>query len=700
MTTGKDMVESSGTITLPIPEQTFWTMLVLAGVILASLVVYTILPRTGETRMAQKIEALKSWLGFAGASRLTTTVIFGLGLVYLPLFAFALAAAFLIIWEVITGIPADPGNSPGQSLGFGALLVALISAPFVIWRSIVAQKTVDVTEQGLITDRINAAVAGLGAERKVDQIGRPVVIFTGKSRVLNYSANNQKDFELPELSLQRSLENIAHANPPDSNNVFPVSIAVETWPRSRTTIEWQGKDLFLADSEAVGAVDKWQIFSETLPNMEVRIGAIYALERIARENLDFHVQIMEILCAYIRENSPAEQAEPLHMPQMPAKDEENPHEAWARWKDGYEDEGGTWHDGLKQALDELKERITTRTDIQAALEVLGRRTGAQRMREAGWPDPKKDGAFVFDQVFPAPPAYPKPYSAAAHEDWATRFETYKIRHRQIRREHDAYQGYRLDLRRSNLQGYDLSRLHLNGARFEGAKMQGAGLVGAKMQGAGLVGAEMQGAVLRGAEMQGANLGFAEMQGAVLRGAEMQGTRLGFAEMQGADLRVAEMQGANLRRAEMQGADLRGAKMQGADLRGAKMQGANLRVAEMQGADLRVAEMQGADLRRAEMQGAVLWYAKMSEETDLTEATLLGAAVRSVDDTTIAKLRDFWEDIFADGTVQVPDGQRPGHWPGHKLDFKSSDEADSPFHIEWRRWLADPEGYIPPDPPED
>lgn len=63
---------------------------------------------------------------------------------------------------------------------------------------------------------------------------------------------------------------------------------------------------------------------KTVPNMEVRIGAIHALARLARENLNFHVQIMEILCAYIRENAPADGAEPLHMPQMPADDVENP----------------------------------------------------------------------------------------------------------------------------------------------------------------------------------------------------------------------------------------------------------------------------------------------------------------------------------------------------------------------------------------
>ncbi len=39
------------------------------------------------------------------------------------------------------------------------------------------------------------------------------------------------------------------------------------------------------------------------PILEIRIGAIYALERIAKDSERDHAQIMEILSAYIRTNS-------------------------------------------------------------------------------------------------------------------------------------------------------------------------------------------------------------------------------------------------------------------------------------------------------------------------------------------------------------------------------------------------------------
>ena len=40
------------------------------------------------------------------------------------------------------------------------------------------------------------------------------------------------------------------------------------------------------------------------PVVEIRLGALYALERIAQDSIRDHMQIIEILCAYIRTNSP------------------------------------------------------------------------------------------------------------------------------------------------------------------------------------------------------------------------------------------------------------------------------------------------------------------------------------------------------------------------------------------------------------
>ena len=91
-----------------------------------------------------------------------------------------------------------------------------------------------------------------------------------------------------------------------------------------------------------------QIHESTAPNIEVRIGGLYALERIAQDSMANdggrdHIRIMEILCAYVRENASASNL--------------------------------TWTEPPFKTK-------TPRTDIQAATTILGRRSNAQCALEA------------------------------------------------------------------------------------------------------------------------------------------------------------------------------------------------------------------------------------------------------------------------------------------------------------------------------
>ncbi|MGX0878545.1 hypothetical protein ACSSV4_003244 [Roseovarius sp. MBR-154] len=90
------------------------------------------------------------------------------------LFAIALAAAFALLIRTFAGSP----TSPGANLGTGALIVAILGAPFLIWGTVLKHQTVRYQKEGHITDRINKAVEQLGAEKNVDRIGRPATIWT------------------------------------------------------------------------------------------------------------------------------------------------------------------------------------------------------------------------------------------------------------------------------------------------------------------------------------------------------------------------------------------------------------------------------------------------------------------------------------------------------------------------------------------
>jgi hypothetical protein len=85
-----------------------------------------------------------------------------------------------------------------------------------------------------------------------------------------------------------------------------------------------------------------QIVTTTEPNLEVRLGAIYSLERVARDSDRDHWPIMEVLCAYIR--NPQNSGYPSSKPNK-------------------NDDARKWPASIPP----------TRLDIQAAIKVIGRR---------------------------------------------------------------------------------------------------------------------------------------------------------------------------------------------------------------------------------------------------------------------------------------------------------------------------------------
>ena len=58
----------------------------------------------------------------------------------------------------------------------------------------------------------------------------------------------------------------------------------------------------LSEEKTVKVTKDGEVIERTEPNIEARIGAILALERMAKNNLDVHIQIMDLLCAFIRQN--------------------------------------------------------------------------------------------------------------------------------------------------------------------------------------------------------------------------------------------------------------------------------------------------------------------------------------------------------------------------------------------------------------
>ncbi|MCL4189108.1 MAG: hypothetical protein KJZ85_16020 [Rhodobacteraceae bacterium] len=306
------------------------------------------MPREGD----RTPRSLTDWLGLADAPRWGVARPLGVALsvALALLFVLALVATVAVLRDALV-------DGEGGGPGVGALLVALLGAPFMIWTTVIRHETLRYQKEGHITDRIAKAVEQLGAEKTVKTAGQ----------------------------------------------------------------------------------------EESRPNIEVRIGAILALERIAQDSTRLdrgrdHVRVIEILCAYVRENSNARRPRDFPLPEWQplsddASDEERAvHEAWRAAR--FAGDGGPlarqWAEGLPRP----------RADVQLALRVIGRRSAEQRRVEAAWPDPPgPDTLWPFDPDFPRLPDRPinEPLDDAEIDGVLAGLGRW-------RGLIGAYRGYRLDLR--------------------------------------------------------------------------------------------------------------------------------------------------------------------------------------------------------------------------------------------------------------
>ncbi len=395
------------TLTLPfLTAQGLTVLLVALGVFVAVGLVWLML--TGAER--EKPPAPESWFT-------------ALAWVLLPVWVLLLAAT---LWGLWLAFSEQPSPLADTSFGLGALIAAFLGAPFVIYGTYLRHKTQRLEQEGHMTDRITAAVEQLGAEKTV------------KAQVRTLS------WKLPE-----------------SDTLYETRVRLgeqSTGPAGSIVVD----------------PGKWDVVEETLPNLEVRMGAILSLERIAQDSTANdkgrdHVRVMEILCAYIRENSNARKPEGYPEPEWePLKDdatEEERADHLRRRKERFGD-----HLTDREARQWARKLPKLRADVQLALTVIGRRSAAQRRVEAAWPDEPTDATvWPFHAGFERLPDKPgdAPLGKDALDAFKAGLDAWKEKLHNFR-------GYRLDLRGANLQGADIAARQPDGsdAVFSGARLGG------------------------------------------------------------------------------------------------------------------------------------------------------------------------------------------------------------------------------------
>jgi uncharacterized protein YjbI with pentapeptide repeats len=232
--------------------------------------------------------------------------------------------------------------------------------------------------------------------------------------------------------------------------------------------------------------------------LDVRIGGIYALERIARDSIRDHPTVMEVLAAFIREHS---------------------REHWPPPEPGAQ-----------------PSQHSIRPDVQAGMTVIGRRTVADGTGQINLRGANLSGADLSGADL-----------SGANLRWANLTQVF---------------ANQANLAEAHLRGADLTKVDFSGATLNGTSFTDAKLPEAFMPGAHLHGAHFQKADLTRANLVGATLIGALCRGADFTGANLIGASLSDADLAQVNMRQANLANADFTGADLTHADLSTATMEG------------------------------------------------------------------------------------------------------------------------------------------
>jgi uncharacterized protein YjbI with pentapeptide repeats len=402
----------------------------------------------------------------------------------------------------------------------------------------------------------------------------------------------------------------------------------------KTSISDPGKQMEVAN-RYIRAVK--QLGSDKLV---VRIGGIYALQRVARDSPGDQPAVIALLAAYVREHSHEQRSELpsrgsalgsrglVPRPDVQAAvsvigDPELQHDK------GQVDLADADLSGADLRTARLACALLTNADLTGAdltgADLTGATLSNAILSGANLSHVTLAGADLTDAKLA--PANLGPQSASP-EDITNALLAVEPRRACAGDDPDARrvawdnwtraQPFRKHLSRTVLNDADLT-----GANLRGADLRGASLTEAKLVDATLHSAKLIGANLKEADLTRAELSFADLTRAVLVSARLGGAKLIYANLAAADLAGAtlgpvahrnrayiesqvrtDLTEANLSRADLWRVDLTRARLAGAKLTGARLDRANLTSADLQASDLSGASLSGADLTDVNLNDAL------------------------------------------------------------------------------------------------
>ncbi|MGP1387934.1 MAG: pentapeptide repeat-containing protein [Thainema sp.] len=287
-----------------------------------------------------------------------------------------------------------------------------------------------------------------------------------------------------------------------------IATAVFTWRNLNLTEDKNVTDRFSKAVEML-ADDK----------LEIRLGGIYLLERIAsKDSKENHPVVMEVLTAFIREKAI-----------QPKKAIDDPFSS------------------SKLQDDQDSEISAISQDIQSTLTVIGRRKVARDLQHLNL-----SGAFLSNVIL-------NDAVLSGANFVQVNLSTGLL--------------ISVDLSNTFLVGADLNKTYFDRVNLNNAKLNGANLINTTFNYAKLNETVLSGADLSNAAFYETELVKAVLFRTILLGAVLPAANLTKADLRHANLREAKLIKANLRGAALSGADLRGADLIGSDLSDAYLIGA-------------------------------------------------------------------------------------------------------------------------------
>ncbi|MDE2831009.1 MAG: pentapeptide repeat-containing protein [Gemmatimonadota bacterium] len=365
-------------------------------------------------------------------------------------------------------------------------------------------------------------------------------------------------------------------------------------------------ELFTKAVEQLGAVREVQ-GKEPEPALEIRIGAIYSLERLAKDSERDYGPIIETLSAYIREHC----SDPKTFDSKGLR-------------------GNELRQERKKWIQSIRENPpAARSDVAAVLTVLSRREQNRQWTSTSDDETQPDFTGANFQ--------------GAHLEQANLSNT--------------------NLQGADLSGADLREADLREANLWRANLLGAILVQVDLSGAILFSVNLSGANLAEVHLKGAHLIMANLSDTHLINADPSGATLFRVNLSGANLLRVDLSDTSLFDIDLSGAHLEQANLSNTNLQGADLSGANLLEANLSNADFSVGNPSDVDLKVDNVLDLDEDHIRRILHADLPEASLshallAGANLKGAKGLTLNMIKK----AFRDNKTTLPaDLSQPTHW---------------------------------------